>query len=151
MEYFVNKVYKMLNPVIINWVDYNTSLRLIEEYEAKRYKCLKGFNTPIDNYNVEIVLKNGYTISIRTDITKMLSDNTVHNSIEILTVSILSPAVDKIRHDGWVESYPTKIIKYQKVFKNGEFDIDNIDWVADIQKLLNEYVVKEKAELMVIE
>lgn len=73
MENFVNKIYKMLNPVIINWVDYNTSLRLIEEYEEKRYKRLKGFNTPIDNYNVEIVLKNGYTISIRTDILKCLA------------------------------------------------------------------------------
>lgn len=31
------------------------------------------------------------------------------------------------------------------------FDIDNIDWVTDIQRLMNEYVLKDKAEVEVIE
>ena len=53
MENFVNKVYKKLNPVIINWVDYNTSLRLGEDRKAYiRNKVILG----IANNVVYIVL-----------------------------------------------------------------------------------------------
>jgi ORF53 len=53
--------------------------------------------------------------------------------------------------DGSVDVYPSKVVKEKLEFTEGNFDIDNIDWVTDIQRLMNEYVLKDKAEVEVIE
>ena len=64
MKDFVKEVYKTINPVVINWVDFHANYDEIVEYSSKRYRTFEGFNSPIDDYNVRIELKNGYNIGI---------------------------------------------------------------------------------------
>ena len=64
MKDFVKKVYERLNPVIDNWVDYRAYYDEISEYSSKRYREFEGSNSPIDNYDTNIELKNGYNIGI---------------------------------------------------------------------------------------
>lgn len=142
MKDFVNRIYSKLNPVIINWVDYYASLGQIDEYESNRYKCIKGFNSPVNTYRVGIDLVNRYKISI----------NILNYTYKVIVVSVLAPATERVHQDnGSVDVYPSKVVKEKLEFTEGKFDIDNIDWVTDIQRLMNEYVLKDKAEVEVIE
>ena len=142
MKDFVNRIYSKLNPVIINWVDYYASLDQIDEYESNRYKYIKGFNSPVNTYKVGIELVNGYKISI----------NILNYTYKVIVVSVLAPATERVHQDdGSVDVYPSKVVKEKLEFTEGNFDIDNIDWVTDIQRLMNEYVLKDKAEVEVIE
>lgn len=142
MKDFINRAYSKLNPVIINWVDYYASLGLIDEYESNRYKCIKGFNSPVSTYKVGIELVNRYKISI----------NVLKYTYKVIVVSVLAPATERVHQDdGSVDIYPSKVVKEKLEFTEGNFDIDSIDWVTDIQRLMNEYVLKDKAEVEVIE
>lgn len=142
MKDFINRVYSKLNPVIINWVDYYASLGLIDEYESNRYNYIKRFNSPVNAYKVGIELVNGCKISI----------NILNYTYKVIVVSVLSPATERVHQDdGSVDVYPSKVVKEKLEFTEGLFDIDSIDWVTDIQRLMNEYVLKDKAEVEVIE
>lgn len=142
MEDIVNRIYSKLNPVIINWVDYYASLDQIDEYESNRYKYIKRFNSPVNTYKVGIDLVNGYKISI----------NILNYTYKVLVVSVLAPATERVHQDdGSVDVYPSKVVKEKLEFTEGNFDIDNIDWVTDIQRLMNEYILKDKAEMEIIE
>lgn len=142
MKDFVNRIYSKLNPVIINWVDYYVSLDQIDEYESNRYNYIKGFNSPVNTYKVRIELVNRYKISI----------NILNYTYKVIVVSVLAPATERVHQDdGSVDVYPSKVVKEKLEFTEGNFDIDNIDWVTDIQRLMNEYVLKGKAEVEVIE
>lgn len=142
MKDFVNKVYSRLDHVIINWADYYASLGQIDEYESNRYKVIKEFNSPVNTYRVDIELVNDYKISIRI----------LNYTYKVVVVSVLAPAIERVRQDdGSVDVYPGKVVKEKIEFTEGDFDIDNIDWITDIQKLMNEYVLKDKAEVEVIE
>lgn len=145
MKDFVKKVYEKLNPVIINWVDYYAEMELIDAYTSNKYKVLKGFNAPINTYDVKIDLTNGYTVIISVDDTV----DTKQYTTSVLRVSILGPAVERVKQDnGSVDVYPAKVTVKQIKFVEGTFDIDGLDWVLDIQNLMNEYVLKDKAEVV---
>lgn len=156
MKKFVSKIYGKLNPVIINWVDYYAEMGLIDAYVSNKYKMLKGFNAPIDTYDVKIDLVNGYTvvISVNATITKVKysSEASKQSTPSVLRVSILGPAVERVRQDnGSVDVYPAKVTVKQIKFVEGNFDIDKIDWVLDIQNLMNEYVLKAPAEVVEVD
>lgn len=42
---FVKEVYKVLTPVVINWVDFHANYDEIVEYSSKRYRAVEGFNS----------------------------------------------------------------------------------------------------------
>lgn len=145
MKDFVKKVYEKLNPVVINWVDYYVEMELINAYTSNKYKVLKGFNAPINTYDVKIDLANRYTVIISVDDTI----DTKQYTTSVLRVSILGPAVERVKQDnGSVDVYPAKVTVKQIKFVEGNFDIDKIDWVLDIQELMNEYVLKAPAEVV---
>lgn len=145
MEDFVKKVYERLNPVIDNWVNYYTSLELIDGYELTRHKAIKGYVTPNNTYKVIIDLVNDYRIDIDVSIPSNVD-------YHVLTVRVFSPAVERVKqYDGIVDVYPAKQLKGYLRFAEGEFDIDKDDWVREIRDLMNEYVSKDKAKVEVIE
>lgn len=144
MKDFINRLYEKLNPVIINWVDYYTSLGEIDGYELTRYKA-KSYISPNSTYKVIIDLVNDY----RIDIDVVVPSNVDHN---VLTVRVFSPAVERVKQDnGSVDVYPAKHLNGYLRFTEGEFDIDKDDWVREIRDLMNEYVSKDKAKVEVIE
>lgn len=145
MKDFINNLYYRLNPVIINWVDYYTSLGLIDGYELTRYKVIKGYVTPNNTYKVIIDLVNDYRIDIDVSIPSNVD-------YHVLTVRVFSPAVERVKQDnGSVDVYPAKHLKGYLRFAEGEFDIDKDDWVREIRDLMNEYALKDKAKVEVIE
>lgn len=147
---FVKKVYTMLNPIVGNWVDYYVTYGEIVEYQSKRYRVLEGFNHPINDYNVRIELKNGYCIGIT-----LMSDGGFRDKLNIskgLQVYVLGPAVEKVDDgSGCITTYPKKVMKERKIFVEGEFDIDDIEWVTDIEGFMNKYAQMEKAEVEVVD
>ena len=145
MKDFINRLYEKLNPAIINWVDYYVTCGRIDGYELTRYKVIKGYNTPINTYNVIIDLVNRY----RIDINIFIPSNVEYH---VLTVRVFAPAVERVKQDdGSVDVYPAKQLKEYLRFNEGEFDIDKDDWVREIRDLMNEYVMKDKADVEVIE
>lgn len=145
MKDFINRLYVKLNPVIINWVDYYTSLGEIDGYELTRYKVIKGYNMPKNTYKVIIDLVNGYRIDIDVSIP-------LNVTCHVLSVRVFSPAVERVKQDdGSVDVYPAKHLNEYLRFAEGEFDIDKDDWVREIRDLMNEYATKDKAKVEVIE
>lgn len=150
MEDFVKKVYERLNPVIDNWVDYHTYYDEISEYSSKRYRAFEGFNSPIDNYDAHIELKNGYNIGI--DIVTSESREK-YKTTKILYIYATGPGVKKYdRGNGCIDTYPARVMKERIMFVDGEFDINKVGgWLTEILKLLNKYAEKDKAEVEVVE
>ena len=145
---FVRKVYSMLNPIVVNWVDYYATYGEIVEYQSKRYRAFQGFNTPINDYNVRIELKNGYCIGITMEESRVSS----YEKINSLQVYVLEPAVEKVDNgNGCINTIPRKVMKERKIFVEGEFDIDDIEWVIDIKGFMNKYAEMEKAEVEVVD
>lgn len=145
---FVKKVYSMLNPIVSNWVDYYVTYGEIVEYSSKRYRVLQGFNHPINDYNVRIELKNGYCIGITMEESRVSS----YEKVNSLQVYVLGPAVEKVdNNNGCIDTIPRKVMKERKIFVEGEFDIDDIEWVIDIKSFMNKYAQKEKAEVEVVD
>lgn len=144
MKDFINRLYEKLNPVITNWVDYYTSLGLIDGYELTRYKA-KSYISPNNTYKVIIDLVNNYRIDIDVSIP-------LNITCHVLSVRVFSPAVERVKQvNGSVDVYPAKqLVKYIR-FAEGNFDIDKDDWVREIRDLMNEYAEKDKANVEVIE
>lgn len=148
---FVKKIYTMLNPIVSNWVDYYVTYGEIVEYSSKRYRVFEGFNHPINDYNVRIELKNGYCIGIGVAIVND-SNRRKYENVNVLEVYVLGPAVEKVDDgDGCITTYPKKVMKERKMFVDGEFDIDDIEWVTDIEGFMNKYAQMEKAEVEVVD
>lgn len=146
---FVKKVYEKLNTVIINWVDSCITYGEIKEYSSKRYRAVEGFNTPINDYNVRIELKNGYNIGISI-VTSGSRDK--YNITRSLLVYSTGPCIVEINDgSGHIDSRPRHIEKERIVFVDGEFDIDNIDWTLDVLNFLNKYAQQAKAEVEVVD
>lgn len=120
MKDFINRLYEKLNPVIINWVDYYTSLGLIDGYELTRYKA-KSYISPNNTYKVIIDLVNNYRIDIDVSIP-------LNITCHVLSVRVFSPAVERVKQvNGSVDVYPAKqLVKYIR-FAEGNFDIDKDD------------------------
>lgn len=146
---FVKEVYKVLNPVVVYWVDFHADYGEIVEYSSKRYRAFEGFNTPIDDYNVRIELKNGYNIGIAI-VTSGSRDK--YKTTNILQVYATGPGVTKDdRGNGCIDTYPVKVMKERIMFVEGEFDIDSVEFNLDILNFLNKYAEMEKAEVEVVE
>lgn len=145
---FVKEVYKVLNPIVDNWVDFHANYDEIIEYSSKRYRVFENFNKPIDDYNVRIELKNGYCIGITMEESRVSS----YEKVNSLQVYALAPAVEKVdNNNGCIDTIPRKIMKERKIFVDGEFDIDSVDFNLDILNFLNKYAQKEKAEVEVLD
>lgn len=149
MEDFVKKVYEKLNPIVINWVDTRITYGEIKEYSSKRYRAIEGFNTPINDYNIRIELKNGYNIGISI-VTSGSRDK--YKITRSLLVYATGPCIVEVDDgSGHIDTRSRHIEKERIVFVDGEFDIDNIDWTLDILKFLNKYAQQAKAEVEVVE
>lgn len=149
MEDFVKKVYEKLNTVIINWVDSRITYDEINEYSSKRYRAVEGFNTPIDDYNVRIELKNGYNIGIAIVTSKSREEYMTTKILQIYTTGSGVKKVD--RGNGCIDTYPARVMKERIMFVDGEFDIDSVDFNLDILNFLNKYAEMEKAEVEVVD
>ena len=146
---FVKEVYKVLNPVVDNWVDFHANYDEIIEYSSKRYRTFEGFNSPIDDYNVHIELKNGYNIGI--DIVTSESREK-YKTTKILYIYATGPGVKKDdRGNGCIDTYPARVMKERIMFVDGEFDVDSAEFISDILKFLNKYAEMEKAEVEVVD
>ena len=146
---FVNEVYKTINPVVDNWVDFHAKYCEISEYSSKRYRAFEGFNSPIDNYDVHIELKNRYNIGIDIVISGSRDKDNITHSLQVYATG---PGVKKNdRGNGCIDTYPVRVMKERITFVDGEFDIDSVDFNLDILNLLNKYAEMEKAEVEVIE
>ncbi len=149
MKDFAKKVYEKLNTVIINWVDSRITYGEIKEYSSKRYRAVEGFNTPINDYNVRIELKNGYNIGISIVAS---GSRDKYNITRSLLVYATGPCIVEINDgSGHIDSRPRHIEKERIVFVDGEFDIDNIDWTLDVLNFLNKYAQQAKAEVEVVD
>lgn len=146
---FVKEVYKVLNPIVINWVDFHANYDEIVEYSSKRYRTVEGFNSPIDDYNVRIELKNGYNIGIAI-VTSGSREK--YMTTKILQIYATGPGVKKVdRGNGCIDTYPARVMKERIMFVDGEFDIDSVDFNLDILNFLNKYAEMEKAEVEVVD
>nr|DAN53672.1 MAG TPA: GatD-like protein [Caudoviricetes sp.] len=146
---FVKEIYKTISPVVINWVDFHANYDEIIEYSSKRYRVIEGFNSPIDDYNVRIELKNGYNIGIAI-VTSGSREK--YKTTKILQVYATGPGVTKDdRGNGCIDTYPARVMKERIMFVDGEFDIDSAEFISDILKFLNKYAEMEKAEVEVVE
>lgn len=145
---FITEVSNKLNPIIGNWVDYNVTLGLIKEYQLRRYlNTDNGYSGSMNFYVVRIELANGYDIDI--DISKCRSK---HKTCKILSVCALAPAVERLSNgNGGTDVCPRKVVKERIEFVEGEFDIKDVEWLTRITRLLNEYVMKTKISVEVIE
>ena len=93
-----------------------------------------------------IELTNGYDIDI--DISKC---HYKHKTCKMLSVFVLTPAVERFSNgDGVTTVCPRKIVKEKIDFVEGEFDINNVEWVKRITRLLNEYAMLPKVDVMEI-
>lgn len=144
---FVKKVYTMLNPIVSNWVDYYVTYGEIVEYSSKRYRVLEGFNHPIDDYNVRIELKNGYCIGIAIVTSGSRDEDKITHSLQVYATGPCNVRV--VDASSPVDSRPRHIKKERIEFTEGEFDIDNIEWVTDIEGFMNKYAQMEKVEVEV--
>lgn len=145
---FVKEVYKTINPVVDNWVDFHSNYDEIVEYSSKRYRVFEGFNSPIDDYNLRIELKNGYNIGF-TIVTSGSRDK--DKITTILYVYATAPGVKKVdRGNGCIDTYPARVMKERIMFVDGEFDIDSVDFNLNILNFLNKYAEMEKAEVEVV-
>ena len=146
---FVKKVYTMLSPIVDNWVDYYVTYGEIAEYSSKRYRVFEGFNHPIDDYNARIELKNGYNIGIAI-VTSGSRDK--FKTTNVLQVYVTGPGVQHNDNgNGCIDTCPVRVMKERKMFVAGEFDIDDIEWVTDIEGFMNKYAQMEKAEVEVVD
>lgn len=146
---FVKNVYAVLNPVVDNWVDFHANYDEIIEYSSKRYRTFEGFNSPIDDYNVRIELKNGYNIGIAIVTSKSREK---YMTTKMLYIYVTGPGVKKVdRGNGCIDTYPARVMKERIMFVDGEFDIDDIEWVTDIEGFMNKYAQMEKAEVEVVD
>lgn len=145
---FITEVSNKLNPIISNWVDYNVTLGLIKEYQSRRYlNTDNSYSGSMNFYVVRIELANGYDIDI--DISKCRSK---HKTCKILSVCALAPAVERLSNgNGGTDVCPRKVVKERIEFTEGEFDVNGVEWVTSITRLLNEYVMKSKIDVEVIE
>ena len=145
---FITEVSNKLNPIISNWVDYNVTLGLIKEYQSRRYlNTDNSYSGSMNFYVVRIELANGYDIDI--DISKCRSK---HKTCKILSVCALAPAVEILSNgNGGTDVCPRKVVKERIEFTEGEFDVNGVEWVTSITRLLNEYVMKSKIDVEVIE
>ena len=146
---FVNEVYKTINPVVDNWVDFHAKYCEISEYSSKRYRTFEGFNSPIDDYNVHIELKNGYNIGIAIVTSGSRDKDKITHSLQVYTTG---PGVKKDdRDNAYIDTYPVRVMKERITFVDGEFDIDSVDFNLYILNFLNKYAEMEKVEVEVIE
>lgn len=145
---FITEVSNKLNPIIGNWVDYNVTLGLIKEYQLRRYlNTDNGYNASMNFYVVRLELNNGYDIDI--DISKSFSR---HKTCKILSVCAMAPAVERLSNgNGGTDVCPRKVVKERIEFVEGNFDINECEWLTRIIELLNEYVMKSKIDVEVIE
>lgn len=143
---FITEVSNKLNPIIGNWVDYNVTLGLITEYQSRRYlNTDNGYSGSMNFYVVRIELANGYDIDI--NISKCHSK---HKTCKILSVCAFAPAVERLINGG-TDVCPIKVVKERIEFVEGEFDVNGVEWLTRITRLLNEYVMKSKIGVEVIE
>jgi hypothetical protein len=146
---FVKEVYKVLNPIVDNWVDFHANYDEIIEYSSKRYRVFEGFNPPIDDYNVRIELKNGYAIGIAI-VTSGSRDK--FKTTKILQVYATGPGIQhNDNNNGCIDTYPVRVMKERKMFVDGEFDIDSVDFNLYILNFLNKYAQMEKTEVEVVD
>lgn len=146
---FVKNVYAVLNPVVINWVDFHANYDEIIEYSSRRYRAFEGFNSPIDDYNVHIELENGYNIGIDIVTSGSRDKDKITHSLQVY---VTGPGVKKYdRGNGCIDTYPVRVMKKRITFVDGEFDIDSVNFILYILNFLNKYTEMEKVEVEVIE
>lgn len=140
---FINEVYDELNPIINHWAKQKYLNDKIFEY-TNNFSIKKVYGL---YWEVKILCNNDYRILLR-----FYKNYELYNDSNILNVSVLAPAVERVKNeDGSVDVYPSKIIKDKIEFIEGYFDIDGDDWVDEVLEYMNKWVNKDKADVDVLD
>lgn len=141
-NYFVNKVYEKLNPVVSRWAVENDKSGKIVSYHNL-------FRSEENYWLFKVICKNDYHISIQFHTIPVGS----FKKVKILNVQVDGPAI--ICESSYSLSLgariPITIDTYSNrswiSFSEGQFDIDDDSWINDITEYLDKWVNKDKADV----
>ncbi len=140
---FITKVYDKLNPIVNRWA--------VDNEKCGKVKCYSNVRNIEDKdyWAVKIKCNNDYHISLRFyDV-----DVSIYKTITILNVQADGPAIIRDSYYSLPLGYriPTTTDTYSNrsfiSFSEGQFSIDDNDWVDDIVDYMTKWVNEDKADV----